>query len=84
MSCMKKPLPSSDGTFHVGDAYIWAQIYYLDSCTDYREHVPTNGPLQGSALQEPMVLLDEIPPHSFWTAFGRFIFAQVVRWFTHA
>lgn len=84
MGSMKKPLPSSGGTFHVGDAYIWSQIYYLDSNTDYREHVPRNHALQGSALQEPMVLLDDIPSHSFWTAFGRFIFAQVLRWFTHS
>jgi hypothetical protein len=26
-------------TIHVGDCYIWAEIYYLDSPTDYREYI---------------------------------------------
>src|SRR5437667_11827664 len=25
---------------HVGDCYIWSEIYYLDSPTDYRECLP--------------------------------------------
>jgi hypothetical protein len=25
---------------HVRDCYIWAEIYYLDSPTDYREYLP--------------------------------------------
>jgi hypothetical protein len=25
---------------HVGDCHVWAEIYYLDSQTDYREYVP--------------------------------------------
>jgi hypothetical protein len=25
--------------FHVRDCYVWAQIYYLDSPTDYREYL---------------------------------------------
>jgi hypothetical protein len=25
---------------HVGDCYVWAEIYYLDSLTDYREFLP--------------------------------------------
>jgi hypothetical protein len=28
--------------FTVGDAYLWATIYYLDSITDYRECVHEN------------------------------------------
>jgi len=27
-------------TFHVGDCYIWAEINYLDSPTNYREYLP--------------------------------------------
>ena len=83
MGCIKKPLPSGGGEFHVADAYIWAQIYYLDSSTDYRECLPTSGRPQCSALQEPMILLDDLTSHSFWTAFVSFIFAEAVRWFTH-
>lgn len=26
--------------FHVGDSYVWAEIQYLDSPTDYREFLP--------------------------------------------
>jgi hypothetical protein len=26
--------------FHVGEPYVWAQIYYLDSGSDYRECLP--------------------------------------------
>ena len=25
---------------HIRDCYVWAEIYYLDSKTDYREHLP--------------------------------------------
>lgn len=27
-------------TYHVGDAYVWSAIYYLDSPTDFREYLP--------------------------------------------
>ncbi len=30
--------------FHVRDCYVWAEIYYLDSPTDYREYLPTKSP----------------------------------------
>ena len=55
--------------FHVADAYIWAQIYYLDSPTDYREQLPDNDKPQGIFPLEPMVLLD----CSIWSCFARFI-----------
>jgi hypothetical protein len=25
---------------HIRDCYVWAEIYYLDSMTDYREYLP--------------------------------------------
>ena len=28
---------------HISDCYVWAEIYYLNSTTDYREYVPQNG-----------------------------------------
>jgi hypothetical protein len=44
---------------HIGDCYVWAEIYYLDSPTDYREYLPQNHaqgprsvPLDGWVLLE--------------------------------
>jgi len=37
------PIPNDDiGGYpvHVKDCYIWSEIYYLDSPTDYREYLP--------------------------------------------
>jgi hypothetical protein len=28
---------------HISDCYVWAEIYYLNSTTDYREYLPQNG-----------------------------------------
>ena len=30
---------------HIRDCYVWAEIYYLDSKTDYREYLPEPSPL---------------------------------------
>jgi len=44
---------------HVGDCYVWSEIYYLDSPTDYRECLPPhrispcNIPRSGFSLLEP-------------------------------
>jgi len=44
---------------HVSDCYIWSEIYYLDSPTDYREYLPPlrihpdSIPRNGFALLEP-------------------------------
>jgi hypothetical protein len=27
---------------HIRDCYVWAEIYYLDSKTDYREYLPNH------------------------------------------
>jgi len=32
-----------DATYHVGDAYVWSAIHYLDSPTSYREYLPASG-----------------------------------------
>jgi hypothetical protein len=53
-------------TVRVGDCYIWAEIYYLDSSSDYRECLPRNTrsvPPRGGEL----VMLDD-RPHSRWVA----------------
>jgi len=45
---------------HIGDCYVWAEIYYLNSTTDYREYLPQNGadeprtvPLDDWVILEP-------------------------------
>jgi len=39
-------------SFHVRDCYVWAEIYYLDSPTDYREYLA-----RGSGFGD-LVMLD--------------------------
>lgn len=56
-------------------ASVWNAIRYLDSPTDYREHLPymaRSAPLQASEL----VLLDA-PTHS-WAALGKFILIVIL------
>jgi len=43
-------------TFHVGDSYIWSEIYYLDSPTDYREYLPQDGAIAPAARGELVML----------------------------
>ena len=46
---------SAHGTsFFVNDCYIWSEIYYLDSATDYREYLPQNA--RHSGFGELMML----------------------------
>jgi hypothetical protein len=46
---------------HIGDCYVWAEIHYLDSPTDYREY------LSASNLESrhELVMLDDTVPVSF-------------------
>jgi hypothetical protein len=58
--------------FHVGDCYVWAEIHYLDSPTDYREYIPENVlPAQSGIRGEPMVLLDNDSPGLLRSSFVR-------------
>lgn len=43
--------------FHISDCLVWAEIYYLDSPTDYREYLPRNcvGP---TTVTDDLVMLD--------------------------
>jgi hypothetical protein len=43
---------------HVGDCYVWAEINYLDSATDYREFLPCNAPPPMPPIGE-LVMLDD-------------------------
>ena len=42
----------------VGDCYVWAEINYLDSATDYREFLRCNAP-SPMPLNGELVLLDD-------------------------
>jgi hypothetical protein len=47
----------SEGGIHIGDCYIWAEIYYLDSRTDYREYLPQHR-AQRRAVAGDLVMLE--------------------------
>jgi hypothetical protein len=55
--------------FRVGDAYIWAEIRYLDSASDYREYLPQNGALAPAARGE-LMMLDSSRSSSISKTFG--------------
>jgi len=44
---------------HVADCYVWAEIFYLDSITDYREWIPKHVSQQRTATGEEFVTLDK-------------------------
>lgn len=50
--------------FHVRDCYIWSEIQYLDSPTDYREYLPRHGVYVHSITGNDFVLLDPSTPSS--------------------
>jgi hypothetical protein len=43
---------------HVDDCYIWSEIHYLDSTTDYREYLPWPTVLQRPIPTGDLVMLD--------------------------
>lgn len=45
--------------FHVGDCYVWSEIYYLDSATDYREYLPQNA-IRARIGSDDLILLDSL------------------------
>jgi hypothetical protein len=47
--------------FRVSDAYVWSEIHYLDSATDYREYLPQHGVHLANSATIPdneLILLD--------------------------
>jgi hypothetical protein len=46
----------SGGGIHIGDCYVWAEIYYLDSPTDYREYLPHHCVQQCNVAGDPVML----------------------------
>jgi hypothetical protein len=69
--------------FRVSDCYVWSEIYYLDSTTDYREYLP--GPVVGARKITPndLVMLDNVRRWSsnrtFWSL-GVFAIFLIVFW----
>ena len=54
-------------SFHVRDCYVWAEIYYLDSPTDYREYLPQSTSHSGfgelTMLESSQSFLQHVSPH---------------------
>jgi len=49
---------------HVGDCHVWAEIYYLESPTDYREYILNDGGRQYVPEEHELVMLSAAP--SIW------------------
>lgn len=43
---------------HIRDCYVWAEISYLDSSTDYREFLPQLPANPGTVSRDELVMLD--------------------------
>lgn len=43
---------------HVRDCYVWAEIYYLDSPTNYREYLPHQPAEPSTVRRDEFVMLD--------------------------
>jgi hypothetical protein len=50
--------PNIRQEFHVGDCYVWSEINYLDSQTNYREYLPQNASPVSSIASDDLVMLD--------------------------
>jgi hypothetical protein len=59
-------------TIHVGDCYVWAEIYYLDSSTDYREYISNPIPQRRVATGGEFSTLDNASQFS-WGAVFKFL-----------
>jgi len=72
-------------TIRVGDCYIWAEIYDLDSPTDYREYLPNHVSPPSTGTGEDFITLDNAEPLP-WTALGRVLTAaaRMIRFLARA
>jgi hypothetical protein len=46
------------GTIHLADCYVWAEIHYLDSPTDYREYMSNHVSQPSAASGDEFITLD--------------------------
>ena len=51
-------VPRANTSFSVSDCYIWAEIHYLDSATDYRECLPDASLKRAPQVGDDLVMLD--------------------------
>lgn len=52
---------TEQNVFHVKDWEVWAAIHYLDSSTDFREYLSSEGPKR---LSGELIMLDDT--EAFW------------------
>jgi hypothetical protein len=62
MSDLRHDQQVGGAPIHVGDCYVWAEIYYLDSPTDYSECLPMKGSQDDHAADDLVLLDDETWP----------------------
>ena len=74
MSCANNEIGGD--SFHVRDCYVWAEIFYLDSATDYREYLPHTPLARPRLIGDELTMLSEESP---MRATGR----RLVRWLKH-
>ena len=55
--------------FHIRDSYVWAEIHYLDSPTDYREYLPHNQLRREPFAIDDLTMLDSPKPSARRDAF---------------
>ena len=48
-------------TLHIQDCRVWAEIYYLDSPTNYREYLPQNNIQLRGTLDDGLIATDSDP-----------------------
>jgi hypothetical protein len=58
-------------SFRVGDCFIWAEIQYLDSPTDYREYLWNSNPQPGNSPSQGLVMLDDLAPS--WVVIAKWV-----------
>ena len=56
MSSHVQPDNNGGNPTHLSDCYVWIEILYLDSPTNYREYLPGRG-ITGAALDRSLELL---------------------------
>jgi len=62
---------------HVGDCYVWAEIYYLDSPSDYREYISNPVSQRRTEDRDEFITLDN--PWFSWRAVPKFLGGLLTR-----
>jgi len=72
MALRKPKLKTIGGQeFRVGDCRVWAEIFYLDSPTDYREYIADG--VRGHTPEEDTLVMLANAPRSVWIKARKFI-----------